>query len=96
MAQHYRNIELHCKLLLWKCIYTGVYNYEDGRCMHVVVVYNVYTYIISSRRQAQQSSGELVVKGVYGVVRHPMYSGLLIAVWSQPTMVCAENDLCSL
>jgi protein-S-isoprenylcysteine O-methyltransferase Ste14 len=27
-----------------------------------------------------------VVHGVYGIVRHPMYTGLLITLWSQPTM----------
>jgi hypothetical protein len=30
--------------------------------------------------------GQLTVSGVYGWARHPMYTGVLIFLWSQPTM----------
>ncbi|CAI8039866.1 hypothetical protein GBAR_LOCUS22227 [Geodia barretti] len=31
--------------------------------------------------------GQLTVSGVYGWARHPMYTGVLIFLWSQPTML---------
>ena len=46
---------------------------------------------LSSHQKQQQENSELMVKGVYGLVRHPMYTGVLITLWSQPTMVRAYN-----
>ena len=43
--------------------------------------------VCSNQKQQQQENSELTVKGVYGLVRHPMYTGLLISLWSKPTMV---------
>ena len=61
-------------------------------------IYCVYTFFgkeilccidvsLSSHQKQQQENSELMVKGVYGLVRHPMYTGVLITLWSQPTMV---------
>ena len=40
-----------------------------------------------SPHRDKESDSKLVVTGVYRYVRHPMYTGLLIAIWSQPTLV---------
>ena len=50
-----------------------VYTYT---CMYTLLLHNSHTH-----------DDELVTRGVYGLVRHPMYTGLLITLWSQPTMV---------
>jgi protein-S-isoprenylcysteine O-methyltransferase Ste14 len=34
----------------------------------------------------RSESGELVTSGVYGIVRHPMYTGLLVCFWCHPSM----------
>ena len=44
---------------------------------------------LCSPHRDKESDSKLVVNSVYRYVRHPMYTGLLTAVWSQPTMVSA-------
>lgn len=42
-------------------------------------------HVSCSTQQGKDS--ELVVHGVYGMVRHPMYTGVLMMLWSQTVMV---------
>lgn len=45
---------------------------------------SIHTLIGTSTQQGKDS--ELVVHGVYGMVRHPMYTGVLMMLWSQTVM----------
>ncbi len=42
----------------------------------------------------QSKEVTLAVSGVYGLVRHPAYTGLMITMWITPTMVHTQTRAC--
>ena len=78
---------------MYRCTLNLVFSTHVGYMYNVYTVYVKYAcecYDYSSRDQGEEGN-ELIVHGVYGMVRHPMYTGVLILLWSQPSMV---HDTC--
>lgn len=65
--------------------------YKHAKCSWGIfketVLHSYHILSSNSHQKQQKENSELMVKGVYGLVRHPMYTGVLIILWSQPTMV---------
>ncbi len=53
-----------------------------------MAVYSAVGGLISfSPREVPPRETELVVTGLYGLMRHPAYTVLLVGMWVTPTMV---------
>ena len=71
----------------WLLVTWYIYEYSN-----IFVKRQVYTYPSCLCRHfcrlGRGEKGDLVTSGVYSIVRHPMYTGLLTFFWFNPTMVC--------
>ena len=55
----------------------------------ILIVWILHNSMVVSYRN--QTDDDLVEDGVYAYTRHPLYTGMLMATWSQPTMVRINN-----
>jgi len=57
----------------------------------VRILSQLHLYLYSLPRPDEM---KLVDSGPYGLVRHPVYTALMLAFWITPTMVSISSSLC--
>ena len=70
----------HADEILYTC--TNLMQYSHCPCAHTIICDSAP---FSFRKTSDKI--ELVVTGPYGLVRHPVYTSLMLAIWITPSLV---------
>ena len=79
------------------CVISSEIVWRVYSIVHNCIIYTDFYHLRGGHKSTTattEEGGQLIVTGVYGLVRHPMYTGILVLLWSQPSMVGRRGFTC--